>query len=200
MIRYKELYRSYLAKVDKARKELASSLQVKEEKFQREILYQQENVKKANIAYVIALAVLAIFASPIFNIFKGIGKSNLFFIYIIFCLVIFIAIFVIQMGFKKTIKELSNVNNDKDYAKEKEYYQNICDEIYKTVIFIICINEYYYDLIDLDDEELILKWKQITNRRKEAINASMNYNINTEKYRLYFEDWLKSHGDGEDNE
>ena len=119
MIKYKYLYNNYLESLDQMRKDLEAALEIKVNKNTREIVFLNEDLQKANKAYIILGAVGAILLYPFYIFMNEYLYLWSILIYLsIFC-VLFMIVFCVQMCLKLKIKELEEDSKSQENEEFK---------------------------------------------------------------------------------
>ena len=190
MIKYKYLSDAYTQKIAKERNALASNLEIKATKEDREINFLREDIDKINKVYIILAIFYSIMLYPFYTFLQEYLYLWSIFIYFAVAILSFIVVFIIKKVKSSQIKKLKG-NNKIDASKEKENYLKSAREIYDLTLFIMVINENYDYLASLDALKQKEEYKKIASARFDTIKAGMNYHINSEKWQRYFEDWMK---------
>lgn len=191
MIKYKYLYTDYLREMDQKRKELAKSLEVKEDKNTREIGFLEDDLRKTNIAYIAVGAVFSVLLGPFYAFASEYLELYSILIYLSVALFGLFIVFLVKCNIKSRLKKLQKENNSKEQELEKAIYKEKSEKLYSIVLFIICINENYTYLNSCNELILKEKWEEIVENRKNIINLSMNYKPTLDKYEQYFIEWMQ---------
>ena len=189
MIRGIELYNDYVKRLEATKNAAGEILKEKEAINQREILYYMNlkgTVSKVKIAIMLLIMVLL---GPYYAIVKNSGLIFILF-YFLGALLVYIGISIYEYYVKQHIKRLKEVDENDETKEIKAKLSKIQDEIIEITIFIICYNEYYYDLIRENKDTLKEKWQNITLLRRESIEKSMNNVVTWDKYFEYLKEWI----------
>lgn len=189
MIRGIELYNDYVKRLEATKNAAGEILKEKEAINQREILYYMNlkgTVSKVKIAIMLLIMVLL---GPYYAIVKNSGLIFILF-YFLGALLVYIGISIYEYYVKQHIKKLKEVDENDETKEIKAKLSEIQDEIIEITIFIICYNEYYYDLIRENKDTLKEKWQNITLLRRESIEKSMNNVVTWDKYFEYLKEWI----------
>lgn len=192
MIKYKYLYNNYLEHLDQMRKDLEAALEIKVNKNTREIMFLNEDLQKANKAYIILGAVGAILLYPFYIFMNEYLYLWSILIYLSIFFVLFMIVFCVQMRLKLKIKELEEDSKSQENEEFKLKYTKEQEKIYDIALFIIVANENYDKLVSISGDSQKKLYEELKENRKNIIDISMNYKPNPEKYQRYLDEWIIS--------
>ena len=187
-----EYYRSYKKENELLGKEVMKARTENDAEMSLKLVHNDEKrqiiVKYFIISFIIMLLGIGLY-TIILNEYNRIDLSWVDVIVFAAWGIVFIVLFRINKKKKKTIIKESQSKWDNEIEIVKQYKENQ-DKLFKIVIYIICINDYYSILLPLKGDDLTKKWEEITSREIEIVNKSINYNICIAAYQNYFDEWL----------
>lgn len=191
-MRNSQEYKALLAQIN-VQKELYSQQEaLVNDELEQKIQYTVEKVKKFNVLFVIVFALMLVFIGIIYEFFIYYNIKH-YIIYVIFGMIEGLGVI---LGFEITYRiKLRNLNIQKDMEyNEKNIIRakirELNDLISSLVISIITMNEHFYELSNIkNEEELLLKWNQYTNEVIMAINKKYSYNVTYSEYQEYLKEY-----------
>ena len=193
-MRYMYLYYDYIAKMDKLKTSFAEGQFALNTEESKKVLYAEQNIKKLYQIFIIATIFLALGMDFTYNILLSVNSASYSWIYLGVWALIYVGFLLFYIKYNR-IKKAYSKQKDKYTIEEETKKIKMHEEsekLYAIIIQVICLNDYYDELINLDGSALTSKWLSITKDQLAAINKACNYDKNIEKYSEYFKCWLKN--------
>ena len=189
-MRYLNVYYDYLKELDKKKNELGEYLEARENDNSYAIIHLKEKKAKIYFWLIVANALLMIFSSFAYAMIKEYFEAKDMIYYLLFAILVNIAIISVIFVLNNKIKQLQLEDNSEMALKIKEEYRLYCEKIYQICPFIIVLNEYYYELKELNDEKRKEFYKEKVLEVQKNVNFISNGYINSQAYRDYLENWI----------
>lgn len=187
-----EIYRKYQRDIEEIKKNVMNSRSENDNDASLNLVHNDEERQNLVKYFGISGVTIAIIISFAILVLKEYGLSKYIWIPCIVVALWIITFFVLfklnKAKKKKILLEKEEKNKIENAVVEK--LSEIQERLYSIVLYIICINDYYHELIGLDKLDREKKWKEILEREMEAINQALNYNISIASYQQYFSTWL----------
>jgi uncharacterized membrane protein YcjF (UPF0283 family) len=191
-MRSSEEYKALLAKINIKKTIYAEKELEVDDELEQKIQYYVEKVKKMDVIFVICFMSFMVLVGVVYEFFKYYNIKQYIGYVILFLISILVMIFVFSLVFKKKLKKLNKVKdkNNNEKAEIRETIKSLNNEIASLVVSIITLNEHYYELSNIDNEELLVqKWEQYTNEIIMAINKKYNYRATYTEYQEYLQEY-----------
>lgn len=191
-MRSSEEYKALLAKINIKKTIYAEKELEVDEELEQKIQYYVEKVKKMDVIFVICFMSFMVLVGVVYEFFKYYNIKQYIGYVILFLISILVMIFVFSLVFKKKLKKLNKVKdkNNNEKAEIRNTIKSLNNEIASLVVSIITLNEHYYELSNIDNEELLVqKWEQYTNEIIMAINKKYNYRATYTEYQEYLQEY-----------
>ena len=191
-MRSSEEYKALLAKINIKKTIYAEKELEVDDELEQKIQYYVEKVKKMDVIFVICFMSFMVLVGVVYEFFKYYNIKQYIGYVILFLISILVMIFVFSLVFKKKLKKLNKVKdkNNNEKAEIRDTIKSLNNEIASLVVSIITLNEHYYELSNIDNEELLLqKWEQYTNEIIMAINKKYNYRATYTEYQEYLQEY-----------
>lgn len=189
-MRYLDVYYDYLKVLDKKRNDLGTYLAAKEETNSYKIIYYKEIKSKIYNGLLISDVVLMILAGIVYSFVKEYYDAKDMIYYLIFALIINMALLIAIFVFKIMIKKLKDKENSEEAKLLKAEYRKEVEKIYQICPFLIISNKYYYELKALDKEKRAEFYNQKVLELQKVINFDAKGQVNVETYKEYLEKWI----------
>lgn len=191
-MRSSEEYKALLAKINIKKTIYAEKELEVDDELEQKIQYYVEKVKKMDVIFVICFMSFMVLVGVVYEFFKYYNIKQYIGYVILFLISILVMIFVFSLVFKKKLKKLNKVKdkNNNEKAEIRNTIKSLNNEIASLVVSIITLNEHYYELSNIDNEELLVqKWEQYTNEIIMAINKKYNYRATYTEYQEYLQEY-----------
>ena len=191
-MRSSEEYKALLAKINIKKTIYAEKELEVDDELEQKIQYYVEKVKKMDVIFVICFMSFMVLVGVVYEFFKYYNIKQYIGYVILFLISILVMIFVFSLVFKKKLKKLNKVKdkNNNEKAEIRDTIKSLNNEIASLVVSIITLNEHYYELSNIDNEELLVqKWEQYTNEIIMAINKKYNYRATYTEYQEYLQEY-----------
>lgn len=191
-MRSSEEYKALLAKINIKKTIYAEKELEVDDELEQKIQYYVEKVKKMDVIFVICFMSFMVLVGVVYEFFKYYNIKQYIGYVILFLISILVMIFVFSLVFKKKLKKLNKVKdkNNNEKSEIRETIKSLNNEIASLVVSIITLNEHYYELSNIDNEELLVqKWDQYTNEIIMAINKKYNYRATYTEYQEYLQEY-----------
>lgn len=191
-MRSSEEYKALLAKINIKKTIYAEKELEVDDELEQKIQYYVEKVKKMDVIFVICFMSFMVLVGVVYEFFKYYNIKQYIGYVILFLISILVMIFVFSLVFKKKLKKLNKVKdkNNNEKAEIRNTIKSLNNEIVSLVVSIITLNEHYYELSNIDNEELLVqKWEQYTNEIIMAINKKYNYRATYTEYQEYLQEY-----------
>ena len=191
-MRSSEEYKALLAKINIKKTIYAEKELEVDDELEQKIQYYVEKVKKMDVIFVICFMSFMVLVGVVYEFFKYYNIKQYIGYVILFLISILVMIFVFSLVFKKKLKKLNKVKdkNNNEKAEIRETIKSLNNEIASLVVSIITLNEHYYELSNIDNEQLLVqKWEQYTNEIIMAINKKYNYRATYTEYQEYLQEY-----------
>ena len=189
-MRYLNVYYDYLKVLDYKKSELGKFLAERENENSYAIIHLKEKKSKVYLWLIIANALLMISSSAVYAIVKEYFETKDMIYYLLFAILVNVAIISVMFVFQNKIKKLQLEDNSEIANKMKEEYRLYCEKIYDLCPFIIILNEYYYELKELKDNERKEFYAQKVIEIQKNVNFIAKGHANTQTYKDYLENWI----------
>lgn len=189
-MRYLNVYYDYLKLIDKKKNELGTYLAAKEDENSYKIIYLTEIKGKIYNWIIIANVILMVFAGLIYSFVKEYFEIKDMIYYLYFVIVVNIGLIISIFVFKYKIKQLKMKENTETAQKLKDEYRKECEKIYQICPFLIVINEYYYELLELSIDDRLVFYKEKVKEVQKNINFNSDGMVNTQTYVDYLENYI----------
>ena len=189
-MRYLNVYYDYLKELDRRKNELGEYLAAKENDNSYAIIHLKEKKAKIYLWLIVADALLMIFSSFVYAMIKEYFEVKDMIYYLLFAILVNIAIISVIFIFNNKIKQLQLEDNSDETIKFKQEYRMYCDKIYQICPFIIILNEYYYELKELNEEKRREFYKTKVLEVQKNVNFISKGYINSQAYKDYLENWI----------
>lgn len=191
-MRSSEEYKALLAKINIKKTIYAEKELEVDDELEQKIQYYVEKVKKMDVIFVICFMSFMVLVGVVYEFFKYYNIKQYIGYVILFLISILVMIFVFSLVFKKKLKKLNKFKdkNNNEKAEIRNTIKSLNNEIASLVVSIITLNEHYYELSNIDNEELLVqKWEQYTNEIIMAINKKYNYRATYTEYQEYLQEY-----------
>ncbi len=153
-------------------------------------------IKKLKLFFVIASAFLIVFLGTLDTFLTVINQKWVIYIYISIIMLIFLAFIILLLINKRCYNQ-----KKKEINFEQTEKMNILDnvvalnkQISLLTMSIICLNEHFYELSLIEDEnELKKRWQNLINEHLMAINMKYSSLLTTESFQNYYKEWENRH-------
>lgn len=193
-MRSSQEYKALLAQINIKKTLYAEKEALVDDELEQKIQYYVEKVKKWDVILVICFTSFLVLTGVIYEFFKYYNIKEYIIYVILFLVSIIVMIFVFSIIFKTKLKKQNNLKEKNDSEKEiiRENIKKLNEEISSLVVSIITLNEHFYELSNIQDEQLLQeKWKKYTTEIIMAINKKYNYRATYTEYQEYLQEYEK---------
>lgn len=193
-MRSSQEYKALLAQINIKKTLYAEKEALVDDELEQKIQYYVEKVKKWDVILVICFTSFLVLTGVIYEFFKYYNIKEYIIYVILFLVSIIVMIFVLSIVFKTKLKKQNNLKEKNDSEKEiiRENIKKLNEEISSLVVSIITLNEHFYELSNIQDEQLLQeKWKKYTTEIIMAINKKYNYRATYTEYQEYLQEYEK---------
>lgn len=188
-----EKYREYQKQIYELKKRVAKNRSENDETSIKDEIRNDQNKKMIDTSFLVSFLVVSIAVGAVTSFLNIMNKMELAWIdAIIYGVwgILFIVLYTINKRNKRKIlrKKLEIISKEDDVIREYEQKEA---ELYGIIIYVVTLNDFYHELVCINEEKIEETWQKLTQRVIEAINDEIDYDICIQKYQNFFDEWLR---------
>lgn len=192
-MRFSEDYNALLDKINVQKKKYAEKEMAYSNEIDYLIIHHTEKKQKYSQRMIVYIVIALLFIGFVYDIALYINEKWLIWLYIGLILAIFIAMTTLEIIQIFKIKKLKGQKTTEEQEKNtiREHIIALNNQISSLVVSTITINEHYYELSSIEnEEELIQKWNIYTYEVIEAINKKYDYHATYTEYQEFYREYV----------
>lgn len=185
-------YKALLIKINNQKANYAQKELFVSTDLEQKIQLYTEKRQKWTIRILVASVVMMILLGMIYNLLQIINQRWLIIVIISVMILVFCAFIGFELFYKFKIKKLNAQKNKEDEEKTnvRQRVVSLNDQISTLVVSIIVLNEHFYELSSIEnEEERIKKWQKYVLETVEAINSKYFYHPTYTEYQEYYKNY-----------
>ena len=188
-----EKYREYQKQIYELKKRVAKNRSENDETSIKDEIRNDQNKKMIDTSFLVSFLVVSIVVGAVTSFLNINNKMELAWIdAIIYGVwgILFIVLYTINKRNKRKIlrKKLEIISKEDDVIREYEQKEA---ELFGIIIYVVTLNDFYHELVGINEEKIEETWQKLTQRVIEAINEEIDYDICIQKYQNFFDEWLR---------
>ena len=188
-----EKYREYQKQIYELKKRVAKNRSENDETSIKDEIRNDQNKKMIDTSFLVSFLVVSIVVGAVTSFLNIINKMELAWIdAIIYGVwgILFIVLYTINKSNKRKIlrKKIEIISKEDDVIREYEQKEA---ELYGIIIYVVTLNDFYHELVCINEEKIEETWQKLKQREIEAINEEIDYDICIQKYQNFFDEWLR---------
>lgn len=185
-------YKALISKINVQKSNYSVKEMFVSNEIENEIQITTEKIKIWTIRLVVASMVMLVLLGLIYDFLKIINQKWIMWIVLGTMAAIFFSLLGIETFYKiklkKILKKKEEEDKEKDVIRRDIYSLN--DKISSLVVAVIVLNEHFYELATIKDEQKRQKiWDKYTLEVIAAINNKNNYHATYTEYQDYYREY-----------
>lgn len=185
-------YKALITKINNQKSNYAVKDLFVSTELEQKIQLITEKKKKWTVRLIVSTAIMLVLMGTIYDFLKIVNQKWIMTVVIVAMLVIFLVIFTFETVYKIKLTKLNKQKIKED--EEKNHVRNnivsLNDQISSLAVSVIVLNEHFYELISIENEEVrVKKWQEYVLEVVEAINYKYSYRPTFEEYQEYYKNY-----------
>lgn len=185
-------YKALLIKINNQKANYAQKELFVSTDLEQKIQLYTEKKQKWTIRILVASVVMMILLGMIYNLLQIINQRWLIIVIISVMILVFCTFIGFELFYKFKIKKLNTqkIKEDEEKTNVRQRVVSLNDQISTLVVSIIVLNEHFYELSSIEnEEERIKKWQKYVLETVEAINSKYFYHPTYTEYQEYYKNY-----------
>ena len=185
-------YKALLIKINNQKANYAQKELFVSTDLEQKIQLYTEKRQKWTIRILVASVVMMILLGMIYNLLQIINQRWLIIVIISVMILVFCTFIGFELFYKFKIKKLNaqKIKEDEEKTNVRQRVVSLNDQISTLVVSIIVLNEHFYELSSIEnEEERIKKWQKYVLEIVEAINSKYFYHPTYTEYQEYYKNY-----------
>ena len=185
-------YKALLIKINNQKANYAEKELFVSTDLEQKIQLYTEKRQKWTIRILVASVVMMILLGTIYSLLQIINQRWLIIVIISVMILVFCTFIGFELFYKFKIKKLNTqkIKEDEEKTNVRQRVVSLNDQISTLVVSIIVLNEHFYELSSIEnEEERIKKWQKYVLETVEAINYKYFYHPTYTEYQEYYRNY-----------
>lgn len=185
-------YKALLIKINNQKANYAQKELFVSTDLEQKIQLYTEKKQKWTIRILVASVVMMVLLGMIYNLLQIINQRWLIIVIISVMILVFCTFIGFELFYKFKIKKLNTqkIKEDEEKTNVRQRVVSLNDQISTLVVSVIVLNEHFYELSSIEnEEERIKKWQKYVLETVEAINSKYFYHPTYTEYQEYYKNY-----------
>ena len=185
-------YKALLIKINNQKSNYAEKELFVSTDLEQKIQIYTEKKQKWTIRILVASVVMMILLGLIYNFLQIINQKWIIIVIIVAMISVFCTFLGFELFYKIKIKKLNEqkIKEDEEKNNVRQTVVSLNDQISTLIVSVIVLNEHFYELSSIEnEEERIKKWQKYVLETVESINSKYFYRPTYTEYQEYYKNY-----------